>query len=249
MSTRTSSQQNVNSLLERKHSWTDSDVANFTTLVRSDHASRHAVTTTSEELKHAELAVDKSFTSLMQAILERYHEEQVWSDKIRSVSTWASIVALAANLIVFVGAIAFVEPWKRRRLVQGLEERMSGMMTRVEAELQTLSSSVGDLEGRMAPVASVIAATPETHMGDLEQAPATAPHSPWIASPSPIEQLSAQAPPSSSLSKVLTWATTQLAHVSPPSAERDLVAASMVGAVGGAVTIGLVGVVFRSLGR
>lgn len=159
VATLSSTQQSVNALLERKHSWTDADVANFTKLVRSDHASRSAVATTNEALKDSELAVDKAFTGLMQSILERYHEEQVWSDKIRSVSTWAQVAALVANLIVFVGAIAFIEPWKRRRLVQGLEERVSGMMGRVEGEISSLSERIESLDGKMALAATAMAAS------------------------------------------------------------------------------------------
>ncbi|WVQ80045.1 hypothetical protein IAT38_002146 [Cryptococcus sp. DSM 104549] len=132
---RSEAQRDVNSLLERKHSWTDSDVSRFTTLVRSDHTSSHAVASTSVELKEAELAVDKAFSELMQVILQRYHEEQVWSDKIRSVSTWANVLGLLVNLVVFMGAVVVVEPWKRRRLVEKLEERVAGMMEKVDKKL------------------------------------------------------------------------------------------------------------------
>ncbi|OCF43995.1 hypothetical protein I317_02101 [Kwoniella heveanensis CBS 569] len=139
---RSSAQRDVNSLLERKHSWTDADVSRFTSLVRADHASTHAVSSTSIALKEAELAVDKAFSELMQTILQRYHEEQVWSDKIRSVSTWANLIGLALNAVIFLGAVVFVEPWKRRRLVERLEERVAGMMERVEGRL-------GGLEGNL----------------------------------------------------------------------------------------------------
>jgi len=278
--TRTTSQQNVNNLLERKHSWTDADVAEFTKLVRSDHASRHAVTTTSQDLKAAELAVDKAFTSLMQAILERYHEEQVWSDKIRSVSTWANIVALAANLIVFMGAIAFIEPWKRRRLVQGLEERMTGMMNRVDEQIRELSANVASLEAPLqatvaaasasgvaappvaepavAPVAEAapegeveptspvtVEEVPEEHSADTETD--TLPAEPSTPSPaSPIEQLAASTSPQSPQSRALAWISTQLSHIAPASAERDLAAASLGGAAAGALAVGVLSLVAGS---
>ena len=60
----------------------------------------------------------------MRTILARYHEEQVWSDKIRSASTYGQLAALGLNLAVFVLAIVLVEPWKRKRLVQSFEQRM-----------------------------------------------------------------------------------------------------------------------------
>ncbi|WOO84730.1 Sensitive to high expression protein 9, mitochondrial [Vanrija pseudolonga] len=265
VSTRATSQQSVNALLERKHSWSDSDVANFTSLVRSDHASRHAVTTTSEQLKKSEIDVDKAFTSLMQSILERYHEEQVWSDKIRSVSTWAGLIALAANLIVFVGAIAFVEPWKRRRLVGGLEERMSGMMSRVESEISHLSAAVAKLDPAAttgATAAAVATVSPTTESEVVAEAPQAAasqqteesevkpsPTPSEATTLSPIEQLSAAAPSSSKQSELLSWIVAQLGRISPPTVERDLGAAGVAGAVAGATVVGLVSIAvsaFRS---
>jgi len=136
---RSSAQREVNSLLERKHSWTDADVSAFTTLVRTDHASTFAVTTTSSALKESELAVDQAFSNLTSAILQRYHEEQVWSDKIRSVATWANVAGFLLNFFIFLVAIAIVEPWKRKRLVARVEERMTSLIARVEEQVSDIS--------------------------------------------------------------------------------------------------------------
>lgn len=136
VSTRTESQREVNSLLERKHAWSDSDVIKFTSLVRADHTSNSNVLTTKNALIKAEAEVETAFDALMKSILHRYHEEQVWSDKIRSVSTYGSLIVLVVNLVVFLGAIAVVEPWKRKRLVRGLEERVKGMMETVEGKVE-----------------------------------------------------------------------------------------------------------------
>lgn len=78
----------------------------------------------------------------MQAILERYHEEQVWSDKvrplvvlvvpsslitvlpqIRSMSTYGSLAITGLNVLLFIVTLLLIEPWRRRRLVQNVEER------------------------------------------------------------------------------------------------------------------------------
>lgn len=94
---------------------------------------------TSTDLKEKELAVDKAFTDLTSAILQRYHEEQVWSDKIRSVSTWANVIGLIFNFLIFVVAIAIVEPWKRRRLVERVEERMTSLVDRLDLKVQDVA--------------------------------------------------------------------------------------------------------------
>lgn len=154
VTSRSVSQRDLNTLLERKHSWTDADISHFTHLVRSDHNLNHAVNSSKEALKKAESEVDKAFTALLKSILERYHEEQVWSDKIRSVSTYGSLIVLLINLIVFLGAIAIVEPWKRKRLVRGLEERVKGMVEDVE---HTVTGEFEEVKRNMASVAATLA--------------------------------------------------------------------------------------------
>jgi sensitive to high expression protein 9 len=48
----------------------------------------------------------------MRTILARYREEQVWSDKISSPSTYGQLSVFGVNLLVFVLAIIPVESWK-----------------------------------------------------------------------------------------------------------------------------------------
>lgn len=246
-------------------------MAHFTQLVRSDHASKNAVEKTSQRLKQAELAVDKAFTALMQSILERYHEEQVWSDKIRSVSTWASLIVLGANLVVFVGAIAFVEPWKRKRLVEGLEQRMTGMMTKVDSQLQTLSDQVGSLEPVRssalvaAPVAvasndgipygSLPEATNDTNHvaksasadSQITAATSNTEAVPGADSPSPLYTLERYFATLPYGPQAFAWSAQSLDRLAPPSAERDLAAATAIGAVVGAVTVSLLSVIVSSV--
>jgi hypothetical protein len=100
-------------LLSRKSTWSDDDVGRFTRLVRQDHIYEQAEVRAKEAAAKAEDDVDKEFSALMRAILNRYHEEQVWSDKIRSASTY--------------GSLAVIEPWKRRRLAATFEKKVDDM--------------------------------------------------------------------------------------------------------------------------
>ena len=121
---RAKSQREVNDLLQRKSHWSDEDVSRFTTLVREDHAREHDEGRAKAAAAAAEDAVEREFSELMRVILNRYHEEQAWSDKIRSAATYGQLAALALNLAVFVLAIVLVEPWKRRRLAQTFERKV-----------------------------------------------------------------------------------------------------------------------------
>ncbi|KIM78539.1 hypothetical protein PILCRDRAFT_49560, partial [Piloderma croceum F 1598] len=124
---RSNSQREVNDLLQRKSNWTDNDVSRFTTLVREDHLCEQEEVRAKAAVAAADDAVDREFSQLMRTILARYHEEQVWSDKIRSASTYGSLAALGLNMVIFILAIIVVEPWKRRRLAQTFERKIEEM--------------------------------------------------------------------------------------------------------------------------
>jgi sensitive to high expression protein 9 len=124
---RSSSQREVNDLLQRKSSWTEDDVLRFTRLVREDHVVEQEEARAKALALQSDDDVDKQFNELMRSILSRYHEEQAWSDKIRSASTYGSLLALGLNMVVFISAIVVVEPWKRKRMVQSFETTVIGM--------------------------------------------------------------------------------------------------------------------------
>ena len=134
---RSNSQREVNDLLQRKSSWTDPDVGRFTDLVRQDHLYEQEELRAKSEVNVSEDAVEREFSQLLRIILARYHEEQVWSDKIRSASTYGSLAALGLNMLVFILAIIVVEPWKRRRLAQTFEKKIEEMSLENAAQLET----------------------------------------------------------------------------------------------------------------
>jgi sensitive to high expression protein 9, mitochondrial len=153
---RAASQKEVNDLLSRKSTWSDADVVRFTALVREDHTLEQALAKAHAEVGKTEDAVERAFSALMQAILARYHEEQVWSDKIRSVSTYGSLTALGLNLVVFILAIIIVEPWKRKRMMEAFEKRVDEMMKETQnstqAGLQALEERLKKQEAALAAI-------------------------------------------------------------------------------------------------
>ncbi|KAH9841502.1 Mdm33 family-domain-containing protein [Rhodofomes roseus] len=133
---RASSQREVNDLLQRKSTWSDQDVIRFTELVRKDHLHEQEETRAKLAASVAEDAVEREFSELMRVILNRYHEEQAWSDKIRSASTYGSLAVMGVNMLVFVLAIVLVEPWKRKRLAQTFERKVEEMSAENAAMLE-----------------------------------------------------------------------------------------------------------------
>ncbi|KAL7269714.1 sensitivity to high expression protein she9 [Rhizina undulata] len=121
---RSASQREVNQLLQRKHAWMPDDLERFTELYRSDHANEQAEMAALERLTQAERVADEAQAQLAKSILSRYHEEQIWSDKIRRASTWGTWGLMGFNVLLFIVVQLGLEPWKRKRLVGGFEEKV-----------------------------------------------------------------------------------------------------------------------------
>lgn len=124
VATRSTTQREVNDLLHRKHAWTPQDLERFTSLYRSDHENEQSETAAQKEVSDAETRYEEASTKLARTILARYHEEQIWSDKIRQMSTWGTWGLMGLNVLLFVVFQIIIEPWRRRRLVKGFEEKV-----------------------------------------------------------------------------------------------------------------------------
>lgn len=127
---RSTSQREVNELLQRKHIWSPADLERFTELYRSDHANELNENKSHETLVKAEKDAEEAGAKLSESILARYHEEQIWSDKIRRMSTWGTWGLMGVNVLLFLVFQVGVEPWRRRRLVKGFEEKVQEALER-----------------------------------------------------------------------------------------------------------------------
>lgn len=124
ISQRSSSQREINELLQRKHAWNPTDLERFTELYRSDHANEQAESAAQSDLIRVEKTAEEAAAQLSKTILARYHEEQIWSDKIRRMSTWGTWGLMGVNVLLFLIFQIGVEPWRRKRLVKGFEEKV-----------------------------------------------------------------------------------------------------------------------------
>ncbi|KAF9928667.1 sensitivity to high expression protein she9 [Linnemannia zychae] len=128
--TRSDTQKAINDLLQRKHLWSPNDVIRFTDLYRSEHANEQAELKCKQEYKQAESNVEEKSRRLMTIIMERYHEEQVWSDKIRAASTYGTWGLIGMNILAFLIVQGFVEPRRRRKQVERYEELVQDLTER-----------------------------------------------------------------------------------------------------------------------
>ncbi|KAK4134598.1 hypothetical protein BT67DRAFT_441764 [Trichocladium antarcticum] len=132
---RAATQREVTTLLARKDTWNPTDLERFTTLYRADHELEAQVNAAAAELTEAETDETRLSGQLNQGILRRYHEEQIWSDRIRRQSTWGTWGLMGVNVLLFLGLQFVAEPWRRKRLVNGIVESERGVMDEVRREL------------------------------------------------------------------------------------------------------------------
>jgi sensitive to high expression protein 9 len=126
---RSTTQREVNELLQRKHAWSQDDLERFTNLYRNDHENEHQEQVSQEELTRAEQEFEDCRARLSRLISARYREEQIWSDKIRRASTWGTWVLMGFNVVLFVVVQLGLEPWKRKRLVGSFEDKVKQAIT------------------------------------------------------------------------------------------------------------------------
>jgi sensitive to high expression protein 9 len=77
-----------------------------------------------QRLADAEREAEKAASRLNSSILARYHEEQIWSDKIRRMSTWGTWGLMGVNVLLFLVFQFGFEPWRRERLTRGFEDKV-----------------------------------------------------------------------------------------------------------------------------
>ncbi|KAI1455987.1 Mdm33 family-domain-containing protein [Annulohypoxylon moriforme] len=163
VSSRSATQREVTTLLARQKTWTPADFERFTALYRQDYELEASVLEKAAELEDAEREAERLGRELSAGILSRYHEEQIWSDKIRRMSTWGTWGLMGVNILLFLVLQFGAEPWRRRRLVKGFEEKVREAMEeerRLEREIRRQEVELENLRRKEEIAAAAAAAAP-----------------------------------------------------------------------------------------
>ncbi|KAI1089605.1 Mdm33 family-domain-containing protein [Rostrohypoxylon terebratum] len=161
VSSRAATQREVTTLLARQKTWTPGDFERFTALYRQDYELEASVIEKAAELEEAEREAERLGRELSAGILSRYHEEQIWSDKIRRMSTWGTWGLMGVNILLFLVLQFGAEPWRRRRLVKGFEEKVREAMEeerRLEREIRRQEAEIESLRRKEEQAAAAAAA-------------------------------------------------------------------------------------------
>jgi sensitive to high expression protein 9 len=127
-----SSQKEVVALLERKHSWSATDLERYMALIRSEHINDQAVNRAKEAVQEAENALEEARSHLEKRERAQYHEEQIWSDTIRRNSTWVTFGLMGLNIFLLLASLVAIEPWRRSKMVKEIRRALDAQKTAME---------------------------------------------------------------------------------------------------------------------
>lgn len=216
----------------------------FTALYRSDHANEQAEIAAQEKLAVAERQTEEAGAKLSACILARYHEEQIWSDKIRRMSTWGTWGLMGVNILLFLVFQIGVEPWRRRRLVKGFEDKVMEAFERegsAGATLAELSKAKDVSNVPTEPVEDVERTTnheilPEPQVSVNVEMPPEYKEETWV-SPDSLQPLTL---PSSTLGRIKGSITDMFSERQITIRRIDLTTAMLEGTAAGIAFVGLV---------
>ena len=149
---------------QRKPSWTAADVSRFSELLQTEHAVQAEEAAARRSLRDAEESVDAGLVGFMDALRERYQQEQVrrvqhsaaylppltkaacalrqlYAEASRRVATYGTWGLLAVNTALFLGTQLVVEPSKRRRTEASMRLAMAEQGDRILAGLPAVAGA------------------------------------------------------------------------------------------------------------
>lgn len=249
---RSAAQRKISDLLTRKASWNDADLSEYTRLLHMEHSFAKAEERSEREYEQAEERMERGFDDLMRSVMRRYHEEHLWSDRVRSMSSYVSLGMGALNgtwadalitVLIFMLALLLVEPFKRRKLARTLEERIKSSeqeaYDRVQASISSVDGHLERLESRL----GVSHEEPRASAPPAGTAASAAAGSPPPPPPTPPRRLFPALPKFRWMEELVHWfqvvrhEAAQLMHTWLPftQSERVSLAAGTTGAVVAAV--------------
>ncbi|KAK6410543.1 sensitivity to high expression protein she9 [Elasticomyces elasticus] len=136
-----SAQKEIVSLLERKSSWSPTDLERYMSLVRSEHLNDQTVQVAKDDLAAAERELEEARSLLERLERKQYHEEQIWSDTIRRNSTWLTFSLMGVNILLLLANILIFEPYRRRKIVRDMKSALDEKTLHLPAHASVAETS------------------------------------------------------------------------------------------------------------
>lgn len=105
-------------ILMRRENWTESDIQRFAQITSNEVRVKRELEESRKKLQRYEEEQGLKQVNYMDAIRVRYHEEQLWQDKWRVISTYGTWALIGLNSLIFVGGQLFQQVREEKRMIQ-----------------------------------------------------------------------------------------------------------------------------------
>uniref|UniRef100_A0A7S2LNF2 Sensitive to high expression protein 9, mitochondrial n=1 Tax=Leptocylindrus danicus TaxID=163516 RepID=A0A7S2LNF2_9STRA len=105
-------------ILMRRDNWTESDIQRFAEITSNEVRVKRELEEKRKNLQRYEEEQGLRQINYMDAIRVRYHEEQLWQDKWRVISTYGTWALIGLNSLIFVGGQYFHQIREEERMAQ-----------------------------------------------------------------------------------------------------------------------------------
>lgn len=89
-------------LIMRRDSWSEPDIRRFADITSSEMLTKRELDASRLRLKDCEVLQETTKKEYMDTVRKRYHEEQLWQDKWRVISTYGTWALIGINSMVFI---------------------------------------------------------------------------------------------------------------------------------------------------
>jgi hypothetical protein len=167
-------QTEINTLSSSKSTWSDDQFRYFQNMLASDRIISNKLAVLETKMREGEQQVDVGLRELMEGLRRRFHEEQLWTDRIRMLSMWSTIAILTANSLIFL--ITFMMRSRESAYIRTVVQEIKEELKRSKSIEGSGHDTAADAQERLGSVTekhfTVPASAPQTmvplpgHQGD-----------------------------------------------------------------------------------
>lgn len=148
-------------LVMRREQWDQSDAAAFVDCTAREVRSRTALAQARDALRKAEDDASRQQRDYMDAMRQRYHEEQMWQEKWRMLGTYGTWCLIGLNSVVFLGSQLF---HMRRE-----SNRLKSIEVLISENLQQMQQSVSEQAEHAETIASMSRQAPAAKLSNAKE--------------------------------------------------------------------------------
>ncbi|KAI8904344.1 Mdm33 family-domain-containing protein [Gorgonomyces haynaldii] len=120
-------QKDLAALYQRQDTWTETDINLLAELAKKDRLLDSSETQSKLNFRQASAAFDKAQAEYLSQLRERYVEEQMYSDKIRSANTYWTFGLISTHFLIFMLVQLWFEPRKKDQLRKEISDAIENV--------------------------------------------------------------------------------------------------------------------------